>query len=347
MLELLSIVPNRRPKQALCRCSCGSVVYVLLKNYLSKSTTSCGCSKVRRMNDALNNFDSLSSNLALVGELLRVPMTTYDRDKHSPSVWTIKHDGYCLNIYRTRSGRVVAFTRNGTDLTDKLMTLAPELLRPFFTDVANDTFCIGEIHTGTTSKDVASALAGNSAPKLQLTIFRVHSLRYDLPRSKAWCDIRGLDFVKYGAYDKNNELGTLPYPMQALPVGVEGYVLLNLTALKQALYKYKPKKTIDLVVTGFETGKGKYSKAIGALICSAYTGPTSKYVTVCKVASGLTDGMRFADPATFLGRVVEVSYDSVSVNSLRFPRLERFRDDKPVRECTLLQDKELWDKLKG
>ncbi len=297
------------------------------------------------MDNVLSSFDGLKSNLALVASMLKLKMKTYDpSSKDKPTKWAIKLDGYCLNIVKTKQGEVYAFTRNGTNLTTTLLNVAPELLAPVFQHLEPDSFLIGELHTGTTSKDVSTALTSRQnaeALKLALTIFYVHGAAGH-QTAEAYCFNRGLDYVKHGAFNALEPMSCLPYTIETLPVGVEGYVLSH-NYRDGVRYKYKPSRTIDLIVTDVIRGKGKYANCTGALELSSYDG-----VRVCKVASGLSDEERYLwwrTPGLVLGRVAEISYDSVSVSSVRFPRFVRLRADKPETECTLDQDEELKEVL--
>lgn len=99
-------------------------------------------------------------------------------------------------------------------------------------------------------------------------------------------------------------------------------------------YKVKIEDTIDLIVTGFKLGRGKYIGLIGSLECSTLEGQL-----VCN-CSGMSDAERLAiDEETDLGRVVEVKYQRVgSDGRLRHPRFVRWRDDKDASGCSISQD---------
>lgn len=118
--------------------------------------------------------------------------------------------------------------------------------------------------------------------------------------------------------------------------GGEGVMLRDPNAYYQsgkrcdALLKYKKLQTMDLRIVGWNYGKegGKYENAIGSFICK--TDDESIIVNV----SGMSDEIRFSNPNKYIGKIIEVAYFSTSKSksksseSLRFPRLKRFRDDK-------------------
>lgn len=106
------------------------------------------------------------------------------------------------------------------------------------------------------------------------------------------------------------------------------------------LIKVKNTYTIDMLVTDWEYGTGKYDGMLGALHCTAITEDGKRIEA--KVGTGISDVQRELwadDPSLIVGKIVEVSYFSMSQSSgtygtklysLRFPRLKRVRYDKEV-----------------
>lgn len=105
------------------------------------------------------------------------------------------------------------------------------------------------------------------------------------------------------------------------------------------LLKVKNTYTVDMLVKDWEYGNGKYDGMLGALCCEAIS--DGKRIEA-KVGTGITDEQRQLwadDPALIVGKIVEVSYFSMSQSSgtygtklysLRFPRLKRVRYDKEI-----------------
>ena len=103
------------------------------------------------------------------------------------------------------------------------------------------------------------------------------------------------------------------------------------------LIKIKKTYTMDMRVTDYEYGTGKYEGMIGSIHCEAIQNGCK---IECDVGSGLSDEQRLEwaqHPERIVGEIVEVSYFSLSQDksvigsmnySLRFPRLKRVRNDK-------------------
>jgi len=73
------------------------------------------------------------------------------------------------------------------------------------------------------------------------------------------------------------------------------------------LVKYKKRPTVDLLCIGTAKGEeGKqYEHAIGSLILQDSKGRT------VNVSSGLSKELRFKDPDTFIGKVIEIEYEQI------------------------------------
>ena len=132
----------------------------------------------------------------------------------------------------------------------------------------------------------------------------------------------------------------------------------------------RPLATLDVVVTAVEWGHGKRKGVLSDYTFAVKDTRTGKPVNVGKAYTGLTD----AEIATMTERfkaitledrgwgyavkpevVLEVAFDSIQHSNrhasgfaLRFPRIVRIRDDKPVEEIdTLERVEELYEHYFG
>lgn len=136
-------------------------------------------------------------------------------------------------------------------------------------------------------------------------------------------------------------------------------------------YSSKIKDTIDCLVMGYDYGRGKRTDfGMGAFLVGVLDKDKDLFVTIAKIGTGLTDdewrelkikssGLKIKDkPADYSVNklaecdvwimpkiVVEIRADEITRSpahtaglALRFPRLERFRDDKNPQEVTTLKE---------
>ena len=95
------------------------------------------------------------------------------------------------------------------------------------------------------------------------------------------------------------------------------------------ILKIKQKVTLDVLVSGLESGKGKYAGSVGALIVQRKDGKTF-------TVSGMTDEQRAAwleYPEAIIGSVVEIEGMLELPNgALREPRFKAIRHDKSKQD---------------
>jgi DNA ligase-1 len=146
----------------------------------------------------------------------------------------------------------------------------------------------------------------------------------------------------------------------ALNAGHEGVVVKSLSSPYEAgrrgtgWIKVKPHHTLDLVVLAAEWGHGRRQGFLSNLHLGAIDPATGGYVMLGKTFKGLTDDMlrwqtarlqeieTRRDTWTVYVRpelIVEIAFDGIQTSTrypggmaLRFARVVRYRDDKPVTE---------------
>ena len=145
-----------------------------------------------------------------------------------------------------------------------------------------------------------------------------------------------------------------------IELGHEGVVVKSLSAPYEAgrrgsgWVKVKPRHTLDLVVLAVEWGSGRRQGLLSNIHLGATDPTTGGFAMLGKTFKGMTDEMLAWQTERFLAletgrdrqvvhvrpeQVVEVAVDGVQRSSrypsglaLRFARVLRYRDDKPVEE---------------
>ncbi|HKW69685.1 MAG TPA: ATP-dependent DNA ligase [Candidatus Dormibacteraeota bacterium] len=182
-----------------------------------------------------------------------------------------------------------------------------------------------------------------------------------LARLEEASDPQHLDRIFTETRERGNEGLMVKDPLSPYTPGRRGLAWLKLK---------RPLATLDVVVTAVEWGHGKRRGVLSDYTFAVKDMQTGRLVNVGKAYSGLTD----AEIATFTKHfleitmqdqghrrmvrpevVLEVAFDSIqhsdrhlSGYALRFPRIVRIRDDKPVDEIdTLERVAELYDRYFG
>jgi len=123
--------------------------------------------------------------------------------------------------------------------------------------------------------------------------------------------------------------------------------------------KVKPRHTLDLVVLAVEWGSGRRQGWLSNIHLGARDAETGELVMLGKTFKGMTDEMLEWQTRRFTElkesddgwvvrvrpeQVVEIAFDGVQRSrrypggvALRFARVLRYRDDKPVEEIDTLQ----------
>jgi len=280
-----------------------------------------------------------------------------------------KHDGWrCL--VDTRSGSPRLYSRTGQDLTehvhaDLLSELAAWIPVNSIVDgelaiIDRDIFVEGVVVPVTNFNSTQRILGSKAdrAQTLQPDLGIMSFIAYDL---LMW------DSVGYSGdhlVDRRHDLA-LDFPHSDRLVlnpqftdhetfgelfdtlidnGVEGIIVKNTNSVyvfdgrpNDTWYKVKVATTIDMVITGYTKGNGKYAGLIGAIEFGRWTEDGVVYVARC---SGMTDDVRRQisdDPDAYIGKVIEVkSNDLVGSGEYRTPRHPNFitfRHDKNPEQC--------------
>ena len=182
-----------------------------------------------------------------------------------------------------------------------------------------------------------------------------------LARVEEATDPAHLDRIFAETRERGNEGLMVKDPLSPYTPGRRGLAWLKLK---------RPLATLDVVVTAVEWGHGKRRGVLSDYTFAVKDEATGRLVNVGKAYSGLTDAEIAEYTKRFLAItvqdmghvrmvrpevVLEVAFDSIqhsgrhlSGYALRFPRIVRIRDDKPVDEVDTLQRvAELYDRYFG
>ncbi len=182
-----------------------------------------------------------------------------------------------------------------------------------------------------------------------------------LARLEEATDPEHLDRIFKETRERGNEGLMVKDPLSPYTPGRRGLAWLKLK---------RPLATLDVVVTAVEWGHGKRRGVLSDYTFAVKDTRSGKLVNVGKAYSGLTDAEIAEFTTKFLELtiedqgfrrmvrpevVLEVAFDSIqhsgrhlSGYALRFPRIVRIRDDKPVEEIdTLERVEELYDRYFG
>lgn len=282
-----------------------------------------------------------------------------------------KHDGVRALIVTDAHGAVSAYSRSGQDYTRHLNDDLTESLRAW---LPANTVADGELAIFTRTAEVmgrtvpvsnfnaTARVLGSAAARgraLQTELGPLGFIAYDLPRiggdqidAAPFAERRAALADMFPHMDPRLTLNpqfTDPAVFAELfdalvDSGIEGIIAKNTAAVyafdgrpNKTWYKVKAAITVDMVVTGYTEGRGKYEGLIGAIEFGRWTPDGVVAVGRC---SGMTDAFRrevSANREAFLGKVIEVkSNELVGSKEYRTPRHPQFvcvRTDKRPEDC--------------
>ena len=277
----------------------------------------------------------------------------------------VKLDGARIQAHR-RDRQVRLFTRNGNDVTDRLPAVVEQVAGYEGGDLVLDGEAIGLLDDGSPQafQDTISEFSSDEATPLHAFFFdvlyvdgvAVHDEALQVRREALERVVPAPARLPSIVTDDRDAAER--FFAEAVSAGQEGVVVKSLDApyaagrRGSAWRKVKPVHTFDLVVLAVEWGHGRRHGRLSNLHLGARDG--DDLVLVGKTFKGLTDEMlewqtqRFLDLQTSddghvvtvrPDQVVEVAIDGVQRSTrypggvaLRFARVRRYRDDKPVAE---------------
>ena len=107
---------------------------------------------------------------------------------------------------------------------------------------------------------------------------------------------------------------------------------------KGMMLKIKRFETLDVIVCGYQEGRGKYEGLVGALYVGYWNPEDNSIIKISKVNCGTDEDRKmwkkWFDDGIAIGRVIEVKCQEVTDKSLRHPVYMRLREDKAKEMCT-------------
>jgi hypothetical protein len=225
-----------------------------------------------------------------------------------------KLDGNCTHVERLQSSALVVTTSNGKDVTNKCKGYAWFQRLNFHMPLGAQI--LGEL-----------CVPGKKASYVKRAIARGEETTF------AGFALPGCD-PNMGLKEVNHIL--LSWDCNVIPFAVNE---ISSTLARPEYLKWKPVKSIELIICGFSEGDGKNLGLIGAPICRTFEGH------IIANAAAMPQSVRLdmsLDEDAYIGKVIEVHYQYVGAKGkLRHPRYKMIRDDKKPEECTIDQDTEL------
>ncbi len=312
-----------------------------------------------------------------------------------------KYDGERVQVHRLADGSVRLFSRQLQDITSQfpdLVSAVKSHVKCNSCIVEGEILAMGEDGRPLAFQTLMQRRRKNDVADFVLRIpvvLKLFDVLYvdsvvvmdlGLVERKKWLNaiiISGgaLELATNMVTDDVYEIDT--YFKSMLAAGYEGVIVKNLDGSYQAgqrgwnWIKWKKEyagelvDTFDVVVVGAFFGKGKRSGGYGALLCAVYDSSSEKFLSFCKLGTGLSDAVlgglgdvldkyRLKEKAKNVESgivpdvwfspaiVCEISGAEITRSplhasgfALRFPRFLRFREKKASDATTLAEVKEM------
>lgn len=265
-----------------------------------------------------------------------------------------KYDGWRI-IAVIGQGKVDFYSRSGKTYNGKLPKVEAELLAalPAGTVIDGEAVALTDGKAWGTTQSVLTTHAHLHADKITYMVFDLLAHRAIDARSLAYSKRRALLERIFEAHDFAQVALTPQVPATkesyeaALAQGFEGLVLKRVDAKYASdkrgygWIKVKPHITIEGVVMGFKPGESGFAGMVGAVIFGQHD------ENGVLVERGRVSGMDMKtrldmtnNPQKWMGRVIEIAHEGVSIGSedsgrFRFPRFKRERKDRSAESVVL------------
>lgn len=282
-----------------------------------------------------------------VSENLQLAKTIEMKDIKFPAIAELKLDGirvlFLNGKFYSRSGKRIYLpeTENALSYLDNLMldievTLETpkQKYRQIISGIINSAIHKGSINEDLLFFNIIDMMNGEHYIKKHC----VKTLKERKQRIKEFIHLNdnGISFRQIETFPINNLEECQEAYNDAITLGYEGIIVKHEEDKYQfkrssQWARFKEVRTTDLKCIGVFEGQGKYEGLIGGLHCRGIA--EGEEVEV-KVGSGMTDYDRERSPEYYIGKIIEVKYNSLSYNkvdnrkSLFLPRFVCVRHDK-------------------
>ena len=295
-----------------------------------------------------------------------VPRNKWPREK----LMDIKYDGARYQIHR-KQDEITIFNRSGKIVTQQF----PDVVEMFLNECDIQDFIIDteiypvlpngrpaefkKMNTRFHSKNHAEA-----ALKCPVTVAVFDALMVggvSLIDESLRVRMASIERFPYQALRSKEGQNSIDFYNEAIAAGYEGIMVKDLNGVyesgKRKWFKYKPPQiNLDVVVTGARYGDGKRSTVFASFDIAVKN--DNEFINVGATGTGFSD-MDFINMTQMLKPLVtrynmlthevlprivlEIKADMITTNEqggygLRFPRLVRIRDDKPVSDINTIDD---------
>jgi len=278
------------------------------------------------------------------------------------SILEPKFDGIRLLINVREDGGVRMYSRAGNDKSDRITLIEAEIASVFPPGTWLDAEAVDFNLDGSQNWGGAQSVMSSLPAKAQAAQGNMRLIVFDLI-AYGGEDGRGAMFqlrreLLEKIFDSNAEkLNRVMLSPQFEPTqethdmlvakGYEGTMIKDLVAPYSSgkrvngSLKIKLVETVDVVITGYTDGEGKYTNMIGAVIFGQYT-EDGTFIEKRGKCSGMTDAFReelTANKDKFIGTTMEISFrtsmpdKNTGLPNYRHPQFERIRWDKEPTEC--------------
>jgi len=287
------------------------------------------------MNSLLKYLDFISLGMPFINPMLVASHSKLTLDQ---CIIEPKLDGYRMQIHCDKEGNIVIYSRNGEDCSERYKWFLDQLYGKIQRNSILDGELVALQEDGVASFEMLQNYMNSPCHLCYYAFDWLNNTCLTIEQRKE----RLLDSVQWTA-NLIEFVPCLEKIDENFDTKYEGYVMKK----KGSLYypgrrsivwqkKKNRKDTMDLKVVGYMKGKG-YRK-IGSLV----TALLGSYEPYCRVGVGLRDEVieKFLHPienSPYAARfkadcfvkpfIIEVEYDCLYKNSIRFPRFLRVRDD--------------------